>query len=78
LTGKGGYAMGILDKFSREGASGVVYRMYVLQVPPLTFEDFGLIFTGFTPEIPRRGSPFWKMHGGSTPPAGWIASLSRE
>jgi hypothetical protein len=65
LTGKGGYAMGILDKFLREGASeGYVWDICI-SMAPLTFYDFSLIFKGFTAETPRRATPFWRIHGGN-------------
>jgi len=63
LTGKGGYAMGILDKFRREGASGGYVSDLCIAKVSLTFYAFSLIFTGFTPETPKRGNPFWRIHG---------------
>jgi hypothetical protein len=47
---------------------GVMYRGIYLKDP------FDLIFKGFTPETPRRATPYWRMHGGN-PALGGIELL---
>ena len=60
--------MGILDQFQPEDASGDYVAGIYLKGP------FDLISKGFTPETPRRATPFWRIHGGN-PAKGGIELL---
>jgi hypothetical protein len=55
--------MGILDKSRREDASRGYVSDLCIAKASWAFYDFSLIFKGFTPETPRRATPFWRMHG---------------